>query len=67
MKSIYILYIYIYIYYIYCLFPTTIYTSLYSYVLSTVLCIKSKFYTIYIYIYLYVSTDDLFVFNSNEY
>ena len=28
--------------------------------------IKSKFYT-NIYIYLYVSTDDLFVFNSNEY
>ena len=34
-----------------CLFPPTIYTSLNSYVLSTVLR-KSKFYTLYIYIYI---------------
>ena len=51
-------YIYIYMYIVegkrqfdlICLFPPTIYTSLYSYVLSTVLR-KSKLLYIYIYIY----------------
>ena len=37
------------------LFPPTIYTSLYSYVLSTVLR-KSKLLYIYIYIYIYIYT-----------
>ena len=37
--------------YFICLFPPTIYTSLYSYVLSTVLR-TSKFYTLYIDIFL---------------
>ena len=36
-----------------CLFPPTINTQLYFYVLSTVLR-KSKFYTLYIYIYIYI-------------
>ena len=50
--------IYIYIY-IYCgrkktnKIAPTIYTSLYSYVLSTVLR-KSQYYTLYIYIFLYI-------------
>ena len=42
-------------------FPHKIYTSLYSYVLSTVLR-KSKFYTLYIFIYVYIS----FVFSTKR-
>ena len=42
-------------------FPPKIYTSLYSYVLSTVLR-KSKFFTLYIFIYVYIS----FVFSSKR-
>ena len=38
-----------------CLFPPTIYTSLYSYVMSTVLR-KSKLLFIYIYIYIHTHT-----------
>ena len=55
-KYIYIyIYICIYIYiYIYCGRKKTIYTSLYSYVLSTVLR-KSKLLFIYIYIYTHIS------------
>ena len=38
------------------IYPPTIYTSLHSYVLSTVLR-KSNFYTIYIYIYINVGVE----------